>query len=215
MARVLLVPGLGVRTYLRQAVASVAERGHDVTLLRPPAWSGVATDLEAYGLALADRLDREDSPVDLLVGSSVGTQAAAVTAANSDRVARLLLVSPTIDPRRRTWARATWALMRGNPRADDPPTLRQGVDWVSAGVPRLVATLASSLRTRQLEELMPAVRADVTVVHTEYDYLGSEPWAAHVAERGGGTLLTAPRASHSWPYGDTAGFTDLVDHLIV
>jgi pimeloyl-ACP methyl ester carboxylesterase len=215
VARVVIVPGLGVRTYVQPATAAVAARGHDVTLLRPPAWSGVETDLEAYGRALAARLDEADTSIDLLVGSSVGTQVAAVAAAHSDRVAGLLLVSPTIDPRRRTWTEAISALVRGNPYADDPPTLQQGVDWLSAGVPRLVATLASALRSRQLEEVVPTIHAELTVVHTEYDYLGSEAWAGEVAERGGGRLLMASRASHSWPYRDTTTFADLVDRLVV
>jgi pimeloyl-ACP methyl ester carboxylesterase len=70
----------------------------DARLLQPPAWRGVEHDLERYVRNLAADIDRAGAPVDVLIGLSAGTQAAAVTASGTDLVQRLVLVSPTIDP---------------------------------------------------------------------------------------------------------------------
>jgi pimeloyl-ACP methyl ester carboxylesterase len=66
--------------------------------VQPPAWRGVEHDLERYGRNLAADIDRGGAPVDVLIGLSAGTQAAAVAASGTDLVKRLVLVSPTIDP---------------------------------------------------------------------------------------------------------------------
>ncbi|HET9647724.1 MAG TPA: hypothetical protein VFP34_05770, partial [Microlunatus sp.] len=58
--------------------------GHQVDLLPAPTWRGVPSDLEAYGRWTADRISASGRPVDLLIGLSVGTQAAAVAAGLAD-----------------------------------------------------------------------------------------------------------------------------------
>jgi pimeloyl-ACP methyl ester carboxylesterase len=98
LARVIVVPGLAVHAYAELPVRHLRDNGYDARLLSPPAWRGMDHDLERYGRHLAADIDREGAPVDVLIGLSAGTQAAAVAASLTDGVKRLVLVSPTIDP---------------------------------------------------------------------------------------------------------------------
>jgi hypothetical protein len=76
VARVLLVPGAAVRSYVRQAVEELRDRGLDAELLPAPGEPGASADLGEYGRALGARVENGE-PVDLLIGLSVGAQAAA------------------------------------------------------------------------------------------------------------------------------------------
>lgn len=116
MSRVLIVPGLAVRGYAEAAARQLCAEGHAAELLSAPAWQGVPDDLNEYGQQLADRIESEATPVDVLVGLSVGTQAAAVAASRTSWVENLLLVSPTVDPQLRTRCRLIGAwLVRKEP----------------------------------------------------------------------------------------------------
>jgi len=214
MARVVIVPGLAVRTYADPAAAALGARAHRVTLAPASAWRGQETDLAAYGRALARRIEQDGHEIDVLAGLSVGTQSAAVTAASTDMVRQLLLISPTVDPVNRSWRRLIARWLRGDPRAEDPPLREQAADWTLAGIPRIVQGLRSALVTEPLEEVVSRIDASLTVVHAEFDSLGGVDWAAQVADRGNGRLLTAPGAPHSWPYHDTTLFADLIDRMV-
>jgi hypothetical protein len=213
-ARVAVVPGLAVRGYAVDAVRALRAAGHDASLLRPPAWRGAPADLRRYGEALAASIDARRVDVDLLVGLSVGTQAAALAAAGTPRVRRLLLVSPTVDPANRGVLRlaATW-LDGGDPQ-DDAPSWRENLpDWARAGLPRIVVGYLSALRL-PLERVLPRVPAELTIVHAEHDSLGGRDWAAALAEENGGRLVDLPGAVHSWPVDDSRGFVRLVDEVL-
>jgi hypothetical protein len=80
MARVIVVPGLAVHAYAELPVRHLSDNGHVATLLDPPGWRGVDHDLERYGRNLAADIDHDGVPVDVLIGLSVGTQAATVAA---------------------------------------------------------------------------------------------------------------------------------------
>src|SRR5690349_13195064 len=110
--RVLVVPGAAVRSYVRPVLRELRERGFDAELLAAPGAPGSPADLVGYGTALGGRLRTDPAPVDLLVGLSVGAQAAAVAAAATvvpdaaaaegdavgapPQVRRVLLVGPTV-----------------------------------------------------------------------------------------------------------------------
>lgn len=100
--RVLIVPGAAVRRYVEPAAQALQARGVDTELLAAPGGAGVPADLRAYGEQLGRRL-AGGPPVDLLVGLSVGAQAAVVAAAAApSQLRQLILVSPTVDPQART-----------------------------------------------------------------------------------------------------------------
>lgn len=122
MARVIIVPGLAVRSYAEPAAQSLAP--HDVELLPAPTWRGVPDHVDTYGRwGLAARVRRSAAPVDLMIGLSLGTQAAAVAATECD-VRTLLLVSPTIEPANRSRGRLLRTWLHG----DRHPTRSR---WVS------------------------------------------------------------------------------------
>lgn len=181
----------------------------------PPGWPDRSPDLAAYGRELGTRLADADPSVDLLVGLSVGTQAAAVAAATAgpDVIGHLLLVSPTVPPEIRTPPRLLRQFLAGEDHPDSPSWRSQMPDWRRAGIPNLVRGFRSALRVR-LEEILPAVSVPVTLVHADADQLSSHDFAAALATETGARLVLMPDAPHSWPIGDHQRFVALVDDLL-
>jgi pimeloyl-ACP methyl ester carboxylesterase len=102
VTRVLIVPGAAVRSYVQPAADALCDRGVEAHLLAAPGELGAQADLRSYGKELACQLSCA-GPLDLLIGLSVGAQAAAVAATTAScRVRHLMLVSPTVDPQART-----------------------------------------------------------------------------------------------------------------
>jgi hypothetical protein len=210
MPTVMIVPGLAVRRYVLPAADALRDRGIDACLLSAPGAPEAPADLHAYGRRLRARLD--ETPSDLLVGLSVGAQAAAVAATNGG-AARLMLVSPTVDPRARRPARLTGRFLAGSRLEPARLGVEQAPDWVRAG-PRRLRSVARSALTLRIEDVLPAVRSALTVVHAERDAITSHDYAAALAADHGGRLVVVPGATHSWPYGDAARFADLVEAVL-
>ena len=210
--RVVIVPGLAVRGYARGAAAALAQAGFEVDLLAPPAWHGEPTDLRAYGRRLAHRLETDGRRLAVLVGLSVGTQAAAVAAAETDLVDHLLLVSPTVDPSRRSRGRllAAWLKKENHPNS---PTLRSQVpDWSRAGVVQIYRGFTSAIAV-PLEDVLSEVSTSVAIVHAEADQLTAHAYAAGLAAQHDARLILMPDAPHSWPVGDAERFVELIEDL--
>ena len=213
MARVVVVPGLAVRAYAELPVRHLCENGHDATLLDPPAWPGVDHDLEHYGQRLAADIDRKGDLIDVLIGLSVGTQAASVAASLTSLVRRLVLVSPTVDPAYRSMIKqATVFFLRGDPH-DKAAFFSQVPDWSRAGARRIFRGFASAVAL-PIEDILPRVPAEVTIIHTEYDLITSHTYAAWLAETHGARLVLMPGVSHSWPKADVARFCRFINELV-
>ena len=213
MARVVVVPGLAVRAYAELPVRHLCESGHDATLLDPPAWPGVDHDLEHYGQRLAADIDRKGDLIDVLIGLSVGTQAASVAASLTSLVRRLVLVSPTVDPAYRSMIKqARVFFLRGDPH-DKAAFFSQVPDWSRAGARRIFRGFASAVAL-PIEDILPRVPAEVTIIHTEYDLITSHTYAAWLAETHGARLVLMPGVSHSWPKADVARFCRFIDELV-
>lgn len=212
---VLIVPGLAVRSYALGAVRALRAAGHEAALLRPPAWYGAPYNLEKYGVTLAKQIAARGEKVDVLVGLSVGTQAAAIAAARSDLVQHLLLVSPTVDPvnRDRLKLLRAWAAPKDGQGDEEPGSLDSIPDWLHAGLWRIGRGWNSAIVTTPLEEVLPQVSARVTIVHAEHDRLGSAQWATELATASSGRYVQREGAPHSWPVGDENGFVELVEEL--
>jgi hypothetical protein len=213
MARVVVVPGLAVRAYAELPVRHLRDNGHNATLLDPPAWPGVDHDLERYGQQLATDIDQNGDPIDVLIGLSVGTQAASVAASLTSLVRHLVLVSPTVDPAYRSMIKqATVFFLRGDPH-DKAAFFSQVPDWSRAGVQRIFRGFASAVAL-PIEHVLPSVSAEVTIIHTEYDLLTSHAYAASLAETHGARLVLMPGVSHSWPKADVARFLRFLNELV-
>lgn len=211
--RVLLVPGAAVRRYVAPAAEAARAHGLDVELAPAPGQPGAPADLRAYGERLAHRL-RAQAPVDLLVGLSVGAQAAAVAAAGaSERIGHLVLVSPTVDPDARTAPRLLGRWLRAG-RLEPLALLRQQApEWRRAGLRRLVVLVRSALVT-PVEHDLAGWSGQLTVVHGERDAVTSHAYAARLAATAEGRLLVVPSATHSWPYADAERFARTLAELI-
>jgi hypothetical protein len=59
-----------------------------------------------------------------------------------------------------------------------------------------------------IEDILPQVGADVTIIHTEYDPLTTHAYASRLAETPRAKLVLMPGVSHSWPKADSARFSD-------
>lgn len=212
MAKVMIVPGLAVRDYADPAVRVLQHRGHDAELLDPPGWRGSDCDLGLYGRHLADRIDADGLTVDVLVGLSVGTQAAAVAAAESTCVERLLLVSPTVDPAARTRGRLLRAWLLGKEVGGPSLWTQQVPDWSRAGVGRIYAGFSSAVELL-LEDVLPDVSAEVTLVHGELDPITSHHYVARLAADHDCRLLLLANGTHSWPMRDEQKFAGLIEEL--
>ena len=209
--RIVIIPGLAVRSYAEDAADDLRSRGYDVSLPPAPAWRGVPKLLKSYGSQLAGRLDRAGNDIDLLIGLSVGTQAAAVTAVQSGTVRRLLLISPMVDPADRTPGRLLGAWLFRKQEGDHGFSA-QIPDWRRAGIPRILAGFLSALDVR-LEEVLPAFDGQLTIVQPERNTLSSAAFAEQLARRNNARFILMPGAAHSWPVGDSSRFADLVDEL--
>jgi pimeloyl-ACP methyl ester carboxylesterase len=212
MARVMVVPGLAVHAYAELPVQHLRDNGHDAKLLWPPAWRGVDHDLERYGQSLAADIDREGARVDVLIGLSVGTQAAAVAASMTGLIRQLVLVSPTIDPAYRSMIKQSLVFVRGDPH-DKAAFFSQVPDWSRAGVARILRGFASALAIH-IEDILPRVGAAVTIIHAEYDPLTTYAYASWLSETCDAELVVMPGVSHSWPKVDSARFLRFVDELV-
>jgi pimeloyl-ACP methyl ester carboxylesterase len=213
VSRVLIVPGAGVRGYVKPVADAVRGRGVDVELLPAPGLGGGPGDLRRYGEALGDRL-RAGPSVDLLVGLSVGAQAAAVAAAGAGgRVAQLVLVSPTVDPAARSVHGLLARWLAAGRREPARLLLDQAPDWRRAGARSLARVVRSALTVRIEDEALGGA-GRLTVVHAEHDRITSHSYAAALAAAHSGRLLVVPGAMHSWPYRDAGRFADTVEELL-
>jgi pimeloyl-ACP methyl ester carboxylesterase len=210
--RIVVVPGLAVHGYAEGPVQRLRAWGYRAELRPSPAWRGMPTDLERYGRELAAELDGRGQRVSVLVGLSAGTQAAAVAATFTSLVDHLVLVSPTIDPDKRSMPKEIAVWLRGDPH-ESGTFFRQVPDWARAGIPRILRGFSSAVAL-PLEEVLPRVGAALTLVHGEYDPLTAYEVAARLAVDNDGRLLVAPGQSHSWPQDDPEGFRRLMDHLV-
>ena len=211
--KVVVVPGLAVRRYAEEPCERLRQAGHEVDLRPALAWRGVPLDLAAYGRKLGAEIIAAGKPVDVLVGLSAGSQAAAVTAAATPLVRRLVLVSPTIDPDRRNTVKMLAILLRPNPNEKFALFSEQLPDWSKAGPRRILRGFRSAIEL-PLEDILGQVSAKLTIVHADYDQLTSYAFAAQLAADFDGTLLVAPNGSHSWPTKDPEGFVRLIDELV-
>jgi 2-hydroxy-6-oxonona-2,4-dienedioate hydrolase len=146
-----------------------------------------------------------------LVANSMGCQVAVDLAVRApDRVDRLVLVGPTIDPSARTAARQAARLLLDCTR--EPPSLLAiiALDYVVFGPLRLARTARFALDDR-IEAKLPRVRAPALVVRGEHDGLVPQRWAAEAASLlPRGRLAVVPGKAHAVHFSAAARVAALV-----
>ena len=211
--KIIVVPGLAVRRYAEEPAERLRQAGYDVDLRPALAWRGVPVDLAAYGEQLGAEIIAAGKPVDVLVGLSAGSQAAAVAAAATPLVRRLVLVSPTIDPDRRNTVKMLAIYPQAQPE--------RGVRAVLRAAARLVQGRAAAHPARIPVRREAAAGGHPGAGGSRADHRARRlrpaddyAFKAQLAADFGGTLLVAPSGSHSWPTRDPEGFLRLIDELV-
>ena len=150
--------------------------------------------------ALADWMDAAGLDRVVLLGNSFGCQVIVEFALrHPERAAALILVSPTVDPERRSVPQQVLRLLMDAPEllSMAPLLLR---DLRDIGLRRTWQTLRYMLQDR-IEDKLPHVSAPTLVVRGERDPLVSQRWAA-TARRllPAGRLVVLPGAWHTPNY---------------
>ncbi len=219
-----MIHGLAVsgRTLLPTARLLAAGRGVLVPDLpgfgrspapRPP-WPRFL-DISRLASAVLAAMDAAGVARAAVLGHSLGGQVAVELADRfPERVARLVLVAPTMDRAARTAGREILHLLADSYR--EPPALvaLAAWDYLAAGPRRIAATLRSALADA-IERKLPWIDAPALVVRGERDPIVSQRWAEEVARRlPAGELATLPRAAHAVPYSAPGELARLVARFL-
>jgi pimeloyl-ACP methyl ester carboxylesterase len=192
--RLVLVPGLGLdgrsSARLRQLVPG------DVVRLPGAGLRGPVPPLEELAGRLTGALG--EGPV-VLVGHSQSCQVVVAAAQRDPRVAAVVLLGPTTDPRLRP-LRGLVARWLGTAVHEPLRTVPRVVaQWLTTG-PRAMRQLWRQAAPDRIEQRLPRVRVPVTVVRGTRDRLCPHDWAAGlVAVTPRGTLVEIPGAAHLTP----------------
>jgi pimeloyl-ACP methyl ester carboxylesterase len=188
--RVVLVPGLGLDS--RSSAALRDRLAGDVVLLPGLGLAQPVPSVEALAARLLAVLDR--GPV-VLVGHSQSCQVVAVAAVDP-RVAGIVLLGPTTDPRMRSPLVLTWRWLRTavrEPLWQVPLVLGQ---WWRTG-PRAMRAVWRRTAPDRIDERLAVLTVPVTVVRGTLDRLCPQDWATRLtAAAPGGRLVEIPGAAH-------------------
>jgi pimeloyl-ACP methyl ester carboxylesterase len=158
----------------------------------PPEPLGIEDHADAL-TAWLDLLEVERAP---LVGNSFGCQVAVDLAVRRpERVTRLVLLGPTMDPAAPTLVAQAWNLARDIVRESPRLNLVQARDYLRMGPRRILATARDGLADA-FEEKLARLEQPALVVRGERDTICSQPWAERVAELARGRLAVVPGVAH-------------------
>jgi pimeloyl-ACP methyl ester carboxylesterase len=212
---VVLLPGLGVSVYLRQSVSALGAAGFRAWLPDPPGFGDSGDPAHPLGVGeiaavFARWLRHRELHKVTLIGHSCGTQIAArVAATEPDLVQRLVLGSPTVDPRYRSWPKAVLRWLRDGRLEPSSLTKTQRPEWRRAGPARLLR-LARSMLADDLEASLSGVRCPVVVVRAERDPISTPAWAQRLAQGEDRRLVEIRGLAHAFPYQAPATFADVL-----
>ncbi|MBC2960133.1 alpha/beta fold hydrolase [Nocardioides deserti] len=198
------MPGLGLRpTAWETTYAALPGRRTRTVLLpgygeRPS--RGDRLDPAALGRRLVERLRPEDGRV-VLLGHSAGAQVVAhAAAAAPERVAGLVLVGPSTDPRARSWPALAerWLRTARFERPGQVPFLLWS--YPRTGLLHIARTMDTARRDDVVATLA-RVRCPVLVLRGRHDRICPVDWAERVAAAGpaGSRVETLPVGAHMVP----------------
>ncbi|KRE42777.1 alpha/beta fold hydrolase [Knoellia sp. Soil729] len=203
---VVALPGLGLgpeswRPTLELLPPEVEPTVHLFPGFGQPASRGLDLAPRALASAVRDALPDGREQVVLLAHSASCQVAAHVAALAPERVASLVLVGPTTDPRAASWPGLVrrWLPTALHERpAQGPVLLRQ---WANTGLPSMVRAMDAARRDDLLRTL-DGVGAPVVVVRGSHDAICPADWAEAVARRGapGSRAVTLGSGAHMVPW---------------
>lgn len=163
--------------------------------------------------SLAAELDALVPPGALLVANSLGCEAAVELALRPGRISGLVLIGPTVDPRRRSLAPQLAALAVDCLREPLPLLLPLLRDYASWGPGRLARTAASMLGD-PIERKLPLLDVPVVVVRGERDPICGQGWAAAAASLAPrGRLVVVRGAAHAAHWTQPEAVARVVEEL--
>ena len=163
------------------------------------------------GDAIAGWMDANALPEAHFVSNSFGCQIlAAVAAGHPQRVNRLVLQGPTVDPAARGFWRQFWRQLRNGCIEHSSLGIVMICDYRVAGLHRVRATIRLVLADR-IEEKLPQVQAPTLVVRGEKDVVVPQRWAEQVTRLlPDGELRVVPGAAHTLNYTEPAEFIEVI-----
>lgn len=207
---VVAVMGMAVSSYLLPALA-ILTRWTQAHLVDLPglAGSGPPTrplDVTGYAAAVATWLDHARLPPVVLIGHSSGTQTAAhVAAMRPERVRALVLASPTVDPKARSWPRLAWCWARDTRYPLPGLSEQHHPEWRRAGARGILHLVSVHLRDH-LEDVVPRVSCPVLVLRGDADRISTETWARQLAGLAAEGRFAAVPGPHTFVWYDPAAW---------
>lgn len=200
-----LAPGLGLGSVAWQPTLDALRVDAATAVHRLPGYGAPAgPEDDLHPRALAGRLIGawpEAWRRVVLLGHSASCQVVAHAArAAADRVAGLVLVGPTTDPRATTWPRLAgrWLATARHETPRQVPSLARQYHRTTV---RSIVRAMDVARTDRILDPLSGIQRPVLVVRGRHDRICPEDWAGSVAGAGGpGSLLaTLPRGAHMVP----------------
>ena len=155
-------------------------------------------------------MDAVELPRVSLVGHSMGCQIAVDAAVRyPERVERLVLAAPTVDPEARTLLRQAARLLRGGSHERFSLKLIIFAAYLRRGW-RLLPECRHMLRDR-IEDKLPSVRCPAMLIRGEKDPVVPQRWFARVASLvGAERVIAIPRWGHAIQYNAPEQFAEAV-----
>jgi 2-hydroxy-6-oxonona-2,4-dienedioate hydrolase len=180
---------------------------------RPPEGDLTVPELADVVLAWMDRVGLERPH---LFGNSFGCQVIADLAArHPDRVGRLVLQGPTMDPHARSaWQQALrWLAVTPFERCSEGPVLLR--DLWDVGLRRAINMIRMALHD-PIEQKLRRIRAPTLVVRGTRDAIVPQRWAEEAARLlPHGQLIVIERAAHTINYSQPSWLVDAVWPFLV
>jgi pimeloyl-ACP methyl ester carboxylesterase len=201
---VVLVHGLAVSSlYYVPLGRRLRARGHRVVAPDLPGYGRSPTpprplDIPQLADAVIDWLDLLDVGRATVVGNSLGGQIAVDLAARRpERVEKLVLVGPTMDPAAPTLRGQAWRLARDIVRESPLLNLAEARDYLRMGPRRIIATARFGLDD-PFEQKLHGVAAPALVLRGERDTIASQAWIERIAAAlPNGRVAVVPGVAHA------------------
>ena len=181
-----LVHGIGMgHRYWSGLADALARRGRVLALDLPgfgdAPESENALSMPGSGEYLAALLEAEDLHDVVLVGHSMGAQIVAEAAArHPERIGRVVLIAPTVNPRERSGRMQALRLLQDESMTKPKVVGLAVFTYLQAG-PRWYFSKLAQMLDHRIEETLPDVAQPTLVIRGEDDRIAPRPWAQEVA----------------------------------